>query len=127
MILAYPVLLVAAGFVARDRSRVVGPRGWSGFTLWIAAGAVFTFSFLTGLSIGLLFLPLAAVMLFAAAWWSPHLAEAAGFVVGLGGLLVVVAAIGHPGAGWAVTGVAAAAVGVAIAAAARRSRGRASA
>ena len=113
MILAYPVLLVAAAFVAVGRRHDAGGRGWTWLAAWTATGAVFTFSFLTGLSIGLLILPLAAFALLGAAWFSPHLAEAAGFVVGLGAILLVVAAIGHGDATpWLVAGLVAFAFGL---------------
>jgi hypothetical protein len=42
-----------------------------------------SFSLVTGFSIGLLLLPFAALVLLWAAWRSPHLLEALGFVGGI--------------------------------------------
>jgi hypothetical protein len=42
-----------------------------------------SFSLVSGFSIGLFILPFAAVALFWAAWRSPHLLEAAGFLAGI--------------------------------------------
>jgi hypothetical protein len=51
-----------------------------------------SFSFISGLSIGLFILPPAAVVLLAVARISPHLAEASGFLAGMAatGLVVLV-------------------------------------
>jgi hypothetical protein len=88
MIVLYPVLLVAAAVVLCSRTTPAG--GWRWFTAWCVASAVFTFSFLTGLSIGLLVLPLAAVLLLWVAWSAPRPAEALGFVAGIGLVLLLV-------------------------------------
>lgn len=91
MIVLYPILLIGAFAVLLKRDRV-GGRGWLWFAAWSVAGTLFTFSFLTGLSIGLLVLPLAAAALFAAAALAPHLAESSGFVAGAGVTALIVSA-----------------------------------
>jgi hypothetical protein len=53
------------------------------FGAWLLSGFLITFSFLTGLSIGLFILPAAAALLLWLPPRSPHLLEAAGFVVGV--------------------------------------------
>ena len=91
MILLYPLLAFGAGaIVIRRRGHPEG-RGWLWFAAWVAAGGVFTFSLLTGFSIGLFILPFAAALLLYVAWRSPHLAEAVGFVAGVGTTLLLVA------------------------------------
>ena len=61
------------------------------FAAWCAAGALLTFSFLTGLSIGLFVFPLAAGALLYVAWHAPHFFEGLGSVAGVGAMLLVVA------------------------------------
>lgn len=91
MIAFYPAVLVLAGVVlARSRSRP-GGRGWRWFWAWWAAGGVFAFSFVTGLSIGLFFLPFAAAVLLLVAGRAPHFSESIGFIAGVGTLALVVA------------------------------------
>jgi hypothetical protein len=84
MIVLYPVVLVAAFVVLRrareDHAASEGPR-W--FAWWTVAGVLFTFSFLTGFSIGLFILPLAAVSVLWVARRAPG-AEAIGFLAGVG-------------------------------------------
>jgi hypothetical protein len=91
VILLYPLVLgVAATIVVRRRAAPWG-RGWHWFSAWAAAGATFTFSLLTGLSIGLLVLPFAAALLLVVATRSPHVREALGFVLGVGAVLLLIA------------------------------------
>ena len=91
MIVLYPlVLLGAAALVWRGRAEA-GGRGWLWFAAWGGAGALFTFSLLAGLSIGLLVLPFAACALASIAWRAPHLSEGLGFVAGIGATLMLVA------------------------------------
>jgi len=109
MVLVYPVLLVLACVLVLTRDRA-GGRGWRWFGAWTAAGALLVFSFLTGFSIGLFVLPVAALVLVAAALWSPHVGEATGFVAGVGVVALVIAAVSwdHGGvdvAPWAAAGV----------------------
>ena len=92
MALLYPILLATAGVLAwRSRARPSG-RGPLWFAGWALAGFLMSFSFISGLSIGLFILPPAAVVLLAVARISPHLAEASGFLAGVAatGLVVLV-------------------------------------
>ena len=93
MIVLFPVVLVgAAALVYRRRASPRGG-GWHWFTAWAAAGAAITFSFLTGLSIGLLVFPFAAALLLVVAALAPRPAESTGFVLGIGSVLLLVAFI----------------------------------
>ena len=111
MIVAYPLLLLIALAVVLIRD-CNGGRGWLWFGAWSVAGTLMTFSFLTGLSIGLLILPLATTALFAAALLAPHLGESIGFIAGAGVTAVAVAAVnfgeaqpGIPAGLWLVAGL----------------------
>jgi hypothetical protein len=73
--------------------------GWGWFVAWSAVGALATFSFLTGLSIGILFVPLVVVGLVWVARRSPKGAERIGFAAGIGVMLLVVAFIHRDGDG----------------------------
>jgi hypothetical protein len=112
VIAIYPLLLLwAAGLIRRrERERA---SGWGGFSAWTAAGAIFTFSLLTGLSIGLLLLPLVAAALYLAARFAPDFRTSLGFVAGIGVTLVFVAAIHDFSAGWLTPGIALGAVALA--------------
>ena len=98
MILLYPIVLVAAGnLMWRERSRL-RLTGIVGFAVWIGAGALFFFSYLTGFSIGLLILPAAAGAVIFAAVWAPGPREAFGFFAGVGAICLLIAYINrHPG------------------------------
>jgi hypothetical protein len=89
MIVLYPAVLIAA-FVVMRRAREARSAGegatWFGW--WTVAGALFTFSFLTGFSIGLFILPLAAASVIWAARSAPG-AEAIGFLAGAGLVLLI--------------------------------------
>lgn len=127
MIVLYPVVLVAAAMLAVSRGAEQGGRGWPWFGAWALAGGLFTFSFLTGLSIGLLLLPVAALALLGAAWAAPHAGEMLGFLPGLGAVLLVVAWVNRDGHGvdsapWLLAGVAAVTGGVVAYAVLRRRR-----
>jgi hypothetical protein len=76
--------------IRRDRE---GGHGWPWFVAWSLAGASFFFSFLTGLSIGLLLLPVVAAAVLFVAMRSPHAAEASGFFAGVGLVTVAVSAL----------------------------------
>lgn len=70
-----------------------------------------TFSFLTGLSIGLFVLPLAAALLLWVASHAPHLPDALGFAAGMGAVLLLVAFLSRGGTGldpipWLLAGLA---------------------
>lgn len=93
MVLAWPLLAVVAALVARYRGPTNAGRGWRWSLAWVAAGFLWSFSLITGFSIGLLLLPIAAVVVLWVASQSPHLLEALGFVGGLAVTAVVVTAI----------------------------------
>jgi hypothetical protein len=61
------------------------------FLAWTAAGFLTSFSLITGLSIGLLVLPIAAAILIWVARRSPHLLEASGLAAGIGATALLVA------------------------------------
>jgi hypothetical protein len=90
MILAWPLLAVLAALVAWYHAPTKAGRGWRWSLAWIAAGFLWSFSLITGFSIGLLLLPIAAVVLLWVASQSPHLLEALGFI---GGLVVAAAVV----------------------------------
>jgi hypothetical protein len=91
MIVLYPLVVIgAAALVWRRRGEIEG-RGWLWFAAWCAAGALFTFSFLAGFSIGLFVLPFAAGALLYVAWRAPHISEGLGFVAGIGVTLLLIA------------------------------------
>jgi hypothetical protein len=104
LIAIYPLLLVWAALQIRRRRRERRP-SWAGFSAWTAAGAIFTFSLLTGLSIGLLLLPLVIVALYLAVRSAPDFRAALGFVAGIGVVLLLLAAIHNFSAGWLTPGV----------------------
>ena len=94
MILLFLALaLVAALLVWRRRPAApsTAGKGWRWFAGWSVAGALFTFSVLTGFSIGLFIMPVAAVLLILVAWNSPRSTEALGFINGIGVPLLLVA------------------------------------
>ena len=104
MILIYPLLLiVAAVMIWRTRAR--RSAGSSGFLAWYLAGALFTFSLLTGLSIGLFLLPLVVLAIYVAIRLAPGFRDALGFIGGIGAILLVMAAIQHA-IDWLIPGVA---------------------
>jgi hypothetical protein len=95
MIILYPLLLIAAAVLAWRSRMQRGGRGRAWFAGWALAGFLFAFSLITGLSIGLFILPLAAFALLLVARRSPHLLEAAGFLVGVAATAVLVVVIGN--------------------------------
>jgi hypothetical protein len=123
VILIYPLLvIVTAVSIARADPR--HSAGWLGFASWTVTGAMFTFSLLTGLSIGLLLLPLVVVLLYAATRIAPDFGDSLGFVAGAGVTLLVVASIQDLSIGWLVPGVASSSVALASFVAVRRAAGR---
>lgn len=104
MIAIYPLLLIWAAVLIRRRTRERTP-SWIGFSAWTAAGAVFTFSLLTGLSIGVLLLPLVAAVLYSAVRSAPDFRASLGLVAGVGVALHLVASIHNFSAGWLIPGV----------------------
>ncbi len=104
MIAIYPLLLVWAAVLIRRRKGEPTP-GWAGFSAWAIAGAVFTFSVLTGLSIGLLLLPIVVAALYLAARSAPDFQASIGFAAGIGVVLLSLASIHNFSAGWLIPGV----------------------
>jgi hypothetical protein len=80
VILLYPLLLLAAIFVATSSPRTSKGSWW--WLAWAAAGGLFVFSLVTGFSIGLFLLPAAAILLFWVARSAPGWREATGFLAG---------------------------------------------
>jgi hypothetical protein len=91
MILAWPLLVLVAAALAWRRHSKPGGRGWWWFLAWSLAGFLMTFSFVTGFSIGLFILPVAAGALIWVALRSPHLREAWGFGAGIGATALLIA------------------------------------
>jgi hypothetical protein len=90
MILAWPALVAVAAALAWSRRATAHGHGGRWFLAWVAAGFLISFSLVTGLSIGLLLLPLAAAALLWVARSSPHGLEATGFLAGAGATTVLV-------------------------------------
>ena len=105
MIGIYPLLVIWAAVLIRRRTRRPNA-SWRGFGTWSVAGAIFTFSLLTGFSIGLFLLPLVVAALYLAARSAPDFRAAVGFVAGIGLTLLLVASIHNFSAGWLIPGVA---------------------
>ena len=94
MIVLYPIVLVGAAYLmTKSAKRGLGSRGRMWFGAWVVAGALFTFSLLTGLSIGLLLLPASAFAVFWLAVNAPHARDVAGFPAGIAAVLLVIAFI----------------------------------
>jgi hypothetical protein len=83
VILIYPLLLIVAAVIIW-RTRARRGAGWSGFMAWYVAGALFTFSLLTGFSIGLFLLPLVVLAIYSAIRLAPGFRAALGFIGGSG-------------------------------------------
>ena len=93
VILLYPLLLIGAAVVMlRAQKAGVGHHGWPWSVAWALAGAIFMFSLLTGLSIGLLLFPVATVAVFWLAANAPG-REVVGFPAGSVAVLVAVLAL----------------------------------
>jgi hypothetical protein len=83
MIVLYPIVLAGAFYLMlKSRQRGLGSRGGVWFSGWAFAGALFLFSVMTGLSIGLVLFPAAALAIFWLAVNAPYWREVAGFPVG---------------------------------------------
>jgi hypothetical protein len=104
VILVYPLLLVLA-FVLVRRRRGSGGDGWDGFAAWAAAGAAFTFSLLTGLSIGLFLLPIVVLAIVWAIRRAPDFRSMLGFLAGAGLILLGIAGLHDAASGWLIPGV----------------------
>ncbi len=104
MALLYPLIVVAAAIIVSRKRRA--PGAWRWFGAWSAAGALMTFSFVTGFSIGLLFLPLAAVTVIWVARHAPDPFDASGFVLGLGAVIWAIGFLNPSYRSWLVPGFA---------------------
>jgi hypothetical protein len=104
VIAIFPLLLIWAVLRIR-RTEQRGRAGWAGFAAWTVAGAIFTFSLLTGFSIGLFLLPVVAAMLYLAVRGAPDFRASLGFVAGVGLTLLVLASINNFSIGWLIPGV----------------------
>lgn len=104
VILIYPLLVVVAVLMIW-RTKPRSSARWLGFMVWGVAGALFTFSLLTGLSIGFFLLPFVVVALYWAIRLAPSFRDALGFIEGIGLILIVVASIHNAAIGWLVPGV----------------------
>ena len=84
MIVLYLIVLAAALYLMSvSRLRGLGARrGWLWFNAWVATGALFLFSLITGFSIGLFLFPASALAIFWLAVNAPYWREVAGFPVG---------------------------------------------
>jgi hypothetical protein len=84
MIVLYAVVLAGALYLmSKSRQRGLGARrGWIWFNAWLGTGALFLYSLLTGLSIGLFLFPASALAIFWLAVNAPYWREVAGFPVG---------------------------------------------
>jgi hypothetical protein len=105
VIAIYPLLLVWAAVRIR-RTEQRRRASWTGFAAWAAAGAVFSFSLLTGFGIGLFLLPLVAAMLYLAVRFAPDFQASLGFVAGVGLTLLAVSSTNSFSTGWLIPGVA---------------------
>jgi hypothetical protein len=93
VILAWPILLVVATILMWRNRDTAGGRGRGWFGVWVAAGFLMSFSLVTGFSIGIFILPLAAAVLIWVAHRAPHLQEAVGFLGGVAATALVVAVL----------------------------------
>ncbi len=93
MILAWLVVVVVASIIAWRHRHEPGGHGWRWSLAWLVAGLLWSLSLVTGFSIGLVILPLAAVVLICVALRSPHLPEAVGFIAGIGATALIVVAL----------------------------------
>jgi preprotein translocase subunit SecG len=105
VILVYPLLLLVALVLVR-RGRGRSSDGWDGFTAWAAAGAAFTFSLLTGLSVGLFLLPIVVLAMVWAIRRAPDFRSMLGFLGGTGLILLVIAGLHDAATRWLIPGVA---------------------
>jgi hypothetical protein len=92
-VVLWPLLVVVAVLLIRTQQPTAAGHGWRWLLAWVGAGFLWSFSLLTGFSIGLLLLPVAAALLLWVARRSPHVREAVGFVGGLGVTAAVVVLI----------------------------------
>jgi hypothetical protein len=75
------------------RRDIAGGRGPWWFLVWVVAGFLMSFSFVTGFSVGIFILPVAGAVLIWGAHRAPHPREAVGFLGGVAATALFVAAI----------------------------------
>jgi hypothetical protein len=90
MIVLYLLVLAGALYLMSvSRQRGMGARrGWPWFNAWVAAGALFIFSLVTGFSFALVLFPASVIAIFWLAVNAPYWREVAGFPLGAGLVLV---------------------------------------
>lgn len=93
MIFLWPLTLCVVGAVAWLRRGSAAGKGSWWFLGWSFAGFLMTFSFVSGFTIGIFILPLAAVAVLVMAYRSPHLIEMSGFLAGIGATALLLVAI----------------------------------
>lgn len=97
VIVAWLLLVVLAVVLVRQRrGQVPRPQGWAKavwFLVWVVVGLLTSVSLATGLSIGVLVLPFAAVSLLWVARRAPHVPEASGFLLGIGVTALLIASL----------------------------------
>ena len=103
MVLLYPAVLVAAALIVARRPRTTA--GWRWFGAWSAAGALMTFSFVTGFSIGIFLLPVAAFLVLLVARRAPNALDATGFVFGLGAVVWSIGLLNSSYSSWLIPGI----------------------
>jgi hypothetical protein len=105
VIVLYPIVLGAALIISSQRTRT-SRGGWQWFGAWTVAGALMTFSFLTGFSIGLFLLPLAAGATLWVARQAPGAFDGIGFFAGVAAILLLVSLVNSAtGDGWVFAGL----------------------
>jgi hypothetical protein len=91
MLVLYPIVLAGALYLMfKSRQRGLGSRGSIWFSAWAFTGALFLFSVLTGLSIGVFVFAAAALAIFFLAVNAPYWREVAGFPLGAGLMVIAV-------------------------------------
>jgi len=93
MLVLYVIVLAGALYLMSvSRQRGLGARrGWPWFNAWLAAGALFLFSLVTGFGIALVLFPASVIAIFWLAVNAPYWREVAGFP--LGAVLAFVGAV----------------------------------
>src|SRR6266852_4301695 len=103
MAILYPLVLIVAAIIVLRKPR--GAAAWRWFGAWSAAGALMTFSFVTGFSIGLLFLPVAAATVFWVARHGPSRFDSFGLVLGAGTVVWSIGLLNPAYRSWLVPGL----------------------
>lgn len=92
MVVVVTFLLIVAAIVLSNRHDAPERAGgWRWFWAWTGVGALFTFTWFTGLSVGVFLLPVAAAVFYFVSRRSARWAERIGFVEGIGAMFLLVA------------------------------------